>query len=408
MTNNTDIHIIAASEEIKDKTPAELNEELTILSGKFGGTCYAKEGYETIRKQPVEKAIKRAENTAKSGHHSVYQHAMVTMEVQCSKILAMLLNSIGVSNTSEKSARYTKMKPQSELEEQLYYKWHDIFANLIKKEYADKFTEKEIDKLAFENARYMISVFTPTSMVYSLPFRNIFYVMDWAESMEKNLSNLKGDFNQRLKEEVNGLRLELLKIIGNKQNFHDNKNEYFRFMPVQATGMKEDDSKDIYGDVYTSNYLASFACVAQEQRHRTLKVKINFSGDDAGEYGFYVPLLIKKYNMEDEWLSDLGSVKDVYPQATLLHVTEQGIFEDFALKCKERMCGRAQLEIMNLNAWMTEQFIAHKEELSNANRKRLENMISDGGKPCARCSFKDFECHEGCKWGPAGALNRLI
>ena len=174
MINNTDIHIIAASEEIKDKTPAELNEELTILSGKFGGTCYAKEGYETIKQQPVEKAIKRAENTAKNGHHSVYQHAMVTMEIQCSKILAMLLNSIGVSNTSEKSARYTKMKPQSELEEQLYYKWHDIFANLIKKEYADKFTEKEIDKLAFENARYMISVFTPTSMVYSLPFRNIF------------------------------------------------------------------------------------------------------------------------------------------------------------------------------------------------------------------------------------------
>lgn len=408
MTNNTDIHIIAASEEIKDKTPAELNEELTILSGKFGGTCYAKEGYETIKQQPVEKAIKRAENTAKNGHHSVYQHAMVTMEVQCSKILAMLLNSIGVSNTSEKSARYTKMKPQSELEEQLYYKWHDIFADLIQKEYADKFIEKEIDKLAFENARYMISVFTPTSMVYSLPFRNIFYVMDWAESMEKNLSNLKGDFNQRLKEEVNGLRLELLKIIGNKQNFHDNKNEYFRFMPVQATGMKEDDSKDIYGDVYTSNYLASFACVAQEQRHRTLKVKINFSGDDAGEYGFYVPLLIKKYNMEDEWLSDLGSVKDVYPQATLLHVTEQGIFEDFALKCKERMCGRAQLEIMNLNAWMTGQFIEHKEELSKANRKRLENMISDEGKPCARCSFKDFECQEGCKWGPSGALERLI
>ena len=408
MTNNTDIHVIAVSEEIKDKTPAELNEELTVFSGKLGGTCYAKEGYETIRKQPVEKAISRAENTAKNGHHSVYQHAMVTMEIQCSKILAMLLNSIGVSNTSEKSARYTKMKPQSELEEQLYSKWHDIFSDLIQKEYADKFTPKEVDKLAFENARYMISVFTPTSMVYSIPFRNIFYVIDWAESMENNLSNLKGGFNQRLKNEVNGLRLELLKIIGNKQNFHDNKNEYFRFMPVQATGVKEEDSKDIYGDVYTSNYLASFACVAQEQRHRTLRVKINFTGDDAGEYGFYVPLLIKKYNMEDEWLSDLESVKDVYPQATLLYVTEQGIFEDFVLKCKERMCGRAQLEIMNLNAWMTSQFIMHKEELSKANRKRLENMISDDKKPCARCSFKDFECQEGCKWGAYEALGRLI
>ena len=29
---------------------------------------------------------------------------------------------------------------------------------LIMKEYPDKFSEKEVDKLAFENARYMISV----------------------------------------------------------------------------------------------------------------------------------------------------------------------------------------------------------------------------------------------------------
>ena len=42
------IQPIAVSEEIEQFDPQEMNEKLTILSGKFGGTCYAKEGYETI------------------------------------------------------------------------------------------------------------------------------------------------------------------------------------------------------------------------------------------------------------------------------------------------------------------------------------------------------------------------
>ncbi len=401
------VQAIAVTREIENLSPIQMNDSLTILSGKFGGTCYAKEGYETIKTQPIEKALSRAENTAKSGHHSVYQHGCVTMEVKCSKMLAMLLNSIGISNTSEKSARYTKMQPKSALEEKLYYKWHDIFVKLINEEYQDTFTEKEVDKLAFENARYMISVFTPTSMVYTLPFRNIFYVLDWCEGMIENLSKLEGGFNQKLREELIELVDALSGVVGDKRNFHDNKKEHFRFMPYQATGELEDDSLPYYGDVYTSNYLASFACIAQEQRHRTLRVKINFSGKDAEEYGFYVPEMIKNTVYEQGWIEDLRSVKEYYPQATLLFVTEQGIFEDFQLKCKERMCGRAQLEIMKLNEWMTEQFMDHKECLSRANQKRLECMTPNGDV-CPRCMFKDFACQEGCKWGPKGALNRLI
>lgn len=118
----TTIQTIAATTECNDVIPEQMNTELTILSGKFAGTCYAKEGYQTIRTQPVERAVKRAEGTAERGHHSVFQHCMVTMEIQCPKIIAMLLNSIGVSNTSEKSARYTKMQPQTEKEREFYEK----------------------------------------------------------------------------------------------------------------------------------------------------------------------------------------------------------------------------------------------------------------------------------------------
>ena len=401
------INMIAATRECDNVNPVQMNEEMTVLSGKFGGTCYAADGYETIKAQPVEKALKRAESTAVRGHHSVFQHCMITMEIQCSKIIAMLLNSIGISNTSEKSARYTKMKPQTEREELLYQKWHDIFVRKINEVYPQMFTEKEADKLAYENARYMISVFCPTSMVYSVPFRNIFYILDWTASMTDNLLKLDGGFNKRLAEELKELRKELLHVVGEKENFHDNKNEYFRFMPVQATGEKDDDNKEYFGDVYTAKFPASFAQVAQEQRHRTLRVKINFSGDNPEEYGFYVPELIRETELETEWLSDMRSIGEVYPQGVLVSVTEQGLFEDFVLKSKERMCGRAQLEIMRLTEQMTEKFIENRENLSTANKKRLES-VTEQTKPCARCGFTDFVCSEGCKWGKKNALIRKI
>ena len=400
------IETIALTKEVEQISPEELNYEQTLLSGKFGGTCYAKEGYATIRTQPEEKALNRAISTADRGHHSVFQHGVVNMEIICPKMIAMLLNSIGVSNTSEKSARYTQMKPDTEAEQVLYRKWHDILYQQIEKHYASRFTPKEIDKLAYENARYMISVFCETSMVYSLPFRNIFYVMDWIEQMEQNLAQMDGSFNKRLYQELGLLKEAFLGVVG-KVNFHDNKNEYFRFMPVQATGEYDDDNIEYYGDVYTAKFLASFAQVAQEQRHRTTRVKINFSGKNPSEFGFFVPPILKGTEYEREWLTDIESVGEVYPQGMLVSVTEQGLFEDFALKCKERMCGRAQLEIMQVSEQLVERFIQNKDKLSRANQKRLDQM-TEAGKPCARCGYADFTCTEGCTWGKKGALERLI
>lgn len=400
------IDTIARTTEAGALSPEQLNEEQTLLSGKFGGTCYAKEGYETIRQQPLEKALKRAERTAQSGHHSVFQHGMVTMEIVCPKMIAMLLNSIGISNTSEKSARYTQMRPETELENELYKKWHDKIFSEIERVYGDLFEDRERDKLAYENARYMISVFCETSMVYSLPFRNIFYVMDFTDRMVESLEKLDGGFNERLKKELKSLKAAFLGVVG-KQNFHETKNDYFRFMPVQATGVFDDDNIEYYGDVYTAKLQASFAQVAQQQRHRTTRVKINFSGKDAEEFGFYIPPILKGTPLEEEWLGDIRSVKEVYPQGTLVSVTEQGLFEDFVLKCKERMCGRAQLEIMEDTALLISRFAKHPENLSGANRKRLERLLIDD-KPCARCGYPDFTCTEGCKWGIKGALSRKI
>ena len=402
----TEMNVIALTEEVGQVTPEELNRKQTLLGGKFGGTCYAAEGYATIRSQPEEKAFQRAERTAASGHHSVFQHGMVTMEVHCPKIIAMLLNSIGVSNTSEKSARYTAMQPETELELELYGKWQGIFVRKIEEHYGNRLNRRDVEKLAGENARYMISVFCATSMVYSLPFRNIFYVLDWAERMQENLRGMAGGFNKRLSKEIAGLIQSLSQVAGGR-NFHDNKQEYFRFMPVQATGQYDDDNAEYYGDVYTAKFLSTFAQAAQEQRHRTTRVKINFGGDHPAEYGFYVPVPLRGTKWEKEWLADMEQVSSVYPQGILVSVTEQGLFEDFALKCKERMCGRAQLEIMQMTEELFKRFLAHKENLSKANRGRLEAMM-ENGSPCPRCGYRDFVCQEGCSWGKKEALTRLI
>lgn len=401
------IHTLAVSRETGDLEPQEMNRELTFLSGKFAGTCYAADGYETVKTQPADKIMKRAASTAASGHHSVFQHSMVTMEIQCPKIIAMLLNSIGVSNTSEKSARYTRMQPATELEAELYEKWHGIFTDRIHEMYGERFTERERDKLANENARYMLSVFCPTSMVYSLPFRNIFYVIDWAGAMQENLQGMSGGFNKRLEKELQNLVRALSAVVGGQENFHDNKNEYFRFMPVQANGQYDDDNLEYFGDVYTAKFYASFAQVAQEQRHRTLRVKMNFSGKEPGEYGYYVPEILDSEDLKQAWLKDISSVGGEYPQGMMVSVTEQGLFEDFVLKCKERMCGRAQLEIMRITERLTEKFIKNRQNLSAANQKRLKS-ITENEKPCARCRYADFVCREGCKWGAEGALNRKI
>ena len=74
----------------------------------------------------------------------------------------------------------------------------------------------------------------------------------------------------------------------------------------------------------------------------------------------------------------MRSIKEIYPQGTLVSVTEQGLFEDFVLKSKERMCGRAQLEIMRITEQLTQKFVENADNLSTANKKRLKTSQKAG------------------------------
>ena len=446
--------------EGKPISSGNIRRDFEILSGKEAGICYSKENYLSDEIQNTDNAIKRAAFTAKNRHLSVFEHCNINLILETNKAVAMVLNSLGVYTTSEKSARYTAMVPQTDREEELYKKWLGILHKEILKQYPDiddivlskkmckkmgveyskiivngsisqikddEWLEEELRvekaskeipsyKLAQENARYMLSVFTPTVMGYTVSYRQLNRICDLIENYLNN-GNDRTDFGAKLRphlEELVRTFKELLPSSLYKEDIQlkDNKNQYIRFIEagigVQAERnlvKKLTEKQSTFGDSYTAVYSGSLAMLAQAQRHRTLKYTMYL---DKAEQ-FYVPSILREAGLTAEWLSDINSIADVFPQGTLVRITEQGTFEDFALKCKERLCGRAQLEITKSTEELVKNFYYNRKNISFINRETIESMYdSNKDRVKARCEYKDFKCTEGCRWGANEALTRKI
>ena len=480
--------VVARTFEVGAEHDTELiNKELTVFSGKAAGVCYMPEDYAENGIQDADKALKRAEGNSKSGHHSVYEHGQISFVVKTSKMMAMVLNSLGVYTTSEKSARYTKMQPETELELELYNKWKGKVQSLILSRYPDtddallntrlckklgienkkivknniiEVSSENIDilgssekiilaadildelknsetlpsyKLAQENARYMISVFTPTTMMYTVSFRQLHLVIDYLFKLEANCDNLNDEFSKKLMIDARELRKAFEEQLGEKR-IYENKNQYIRFLEYQHKGdlvgifnrkwkpveeneklrekFLKDGKKEVIGDSYTLVYTGSLAMLAQAQRHRTIRYTMYMK--EVGEFGFYIPPIVADAGLTEEWCKDIESVAYCIPQGTMVRITEQGIFEDLVLKCKERLCGRAQLEIALSTKHNLEKFTSLEglSKLSRLNINLLETITvpfedGKGFKVVPKCQFSDFTCTEGCQWG-AKAFNRLI
>ena len=117
---------------------------------------------------------------------------------------------------------------------------------------------------------------------------------------------------------------------------------------------------------------------------------------------YYVPPIIKDTELEIEWIKDISSLKDFFPQGMLVHVNERGTIENFTMKCMERLCGAAQLEIMEQTKEIMNKYIdAVKEE------KELYEYLLPYSKG-ARCAFPNWKCNLPCIFGGKNAMNRLI
>ena len=236
-------------------------EEAVLFSGKSAGICYLPDKVETLWSEPEEKTLKRANSNIALGHHSVFGHATYNLILEdVPKILAMVLNNEKAYTTSEKSARYTVMASSNPKEKQLYEKWCKIYEEKIKEVYPN-FEERNIQKLAQENARYLISVFTPaTTMEYTVNFEQLNYIISWAkEYIEKTPNN---EFSIKLKEVFK----DFLKALPNLEVDGLNSGMKQRSFSLFGTRIRNEE----FGENYSVNYYASFAELAQAQRHRTL------------------------------------------------------------------------------------------------------------------------------------------
>lgn len=370
-------------------------DEALDFGGKSAGICYMPDTFNTLLNEPLAKTRKRTEQTLISGHHSVYDHAVYNLLLEdMPKFIAMVLNNEKMYTTSEKSARYTKMELTPK-EAVLYTKWVEIFTNVTYKEYPF-ISATQVHKLAQENARYLTSVFTPTTMEYTVSLRQINYIRSMMEQFIKNTPN--SSFTIQIKSHM--------------QDFIDQT----AFLAVDGLVNTNrslslfDDSRhnrmEHFSDTYCTTYYASFAMLAQAQRHRTLDYKMLLQ---ESMMSFYVPPIIRASKcgndtLEKMWLYDISSVADIFPQGMIVQINERGTYENFMLKCQERLCGVAQLEIMQA----TEETFTDYIENSNKYSGIIIDYVSKGYDVQPRCTFPNYVCKSPCVWGSRDAFTRFI
>ena len=375
-------------------------ENALLFSGRIAGVCYDKEGFEHLEKEDISNTQKRINNTLENDHHSVYDHIMINFNiVGIPKRLAMVLNNEHQYTTSEKSARYTDVTYKNgsiltEREVTLYNKWNERFKELIKENYPD-FTNFKIKTLAQENARYLITVFVPTEMVYSTTLRQINYIASIMQKyieehnesndyLEKNLSLCMQDFIKELD------RLNVL----DKRLMHNSKNRN-----ISLFGKDLEKREEIFSHIYSVNYEASYASLAQAQRHRTLFYQMERM--DEKKY-FVPPILNKKEEYIKEWTQDIKSVSNVVPQGEIILINETGTYDNFILKTKERLCTAAQLEVMKATR---DTLLKYKDALEK-NDHYLKEDIKKYVKG-ARCTF-GYNCTKKCNFKEGITLEREI
>ena len=370
-------------------------EEALLFSGREAGICYMPDSFDALSSEPEDATIRRALGTLKSGHHSVMGHVSYNLILEdAPKIIAMLLNNEHEYNTSEKSARYTTMKTTA-LEQQIYEKWIAKFERLIAAEYP-QIGEKAVHKLALENARYFISVFTPaTTMGYTVTLRQANYIINW--SMNLALRAPENVFLEQLSPFLVELAAQLKQLVG-VDGLCDNKGRGFTLFSnaVRATE---------WGESYSVNYKGTFSQLAQAQRHRSLFYEMRIP--DLNDVRFYVPPIIHDFELNNEYLSDMEKLANRFPQGMLVEINERGTAEKFVEKCQERLCGAAQREICIRTRNTLEQYYANTSIAHRGAYQGVHNLLEPYlGK--TKCQFGHYSCSRPCPLGPAMAFERLV
>ncbi len=370
-------------ENIKDFIRTE---EIKI-SGKSAAMCYLKDDFGKILANN-EGAALRFSKVVATHHHSIAEHAHVEVIITgISKVLAMILNNQRIYCTSEKSGRYTDMSTSVYQDEKRRYDtWYRRLYDVLMSR-ADSMTfsknenpEQVIDKLAKENARYVLDIFSPiVSMCYTCSLSQWNYLAQWMREaiprldyqlkhshddigMVSYCSNLKDEF-EKFSQCIEDAGLIIPGLINRKgrkiDTMIDNYSSIYGRLKSTADMLLEYPTVDVLDDNIVVRYKASFAAMAQLQRHRTSRFTMSvvheggaiFRTADCYDYDrrmtYFCPtVLCGMEYVYKEWNSDMNLVArhQTLPIATKIAFKMTTTFEDFRQIMMERCCGRAQFE----------------------------------------------------------------
>ena len=235
----------------------------------------------------------------------------------------------------------------------------------------------------------------PTQMGYTTTFRQINYIASYMkEYIDK--ANPQSLFDMRLSVSMYNFLDELRRLDILEERLM--RNEKHRSLSI--FGKDLDKNSDIFANVYSTVYEGSFAQYAQAHRHRTLDYQLEF----LKEAKFFIPPIIASdEKLVKQWIRDMKAVSEYTPQGQLVRIIEMGTYDNFILKCKERLCSAAQLEIMNQTK---ETLTKYYETLKASGSYLAEDM--ENYTHGARCTFPDFDCSLACGFKEGISLTRRI
>ena len=459
----------------KDVLTDEDYKQMQELSGANAGICYMAADSHTVeplpQKSPLgdageadyftsskaigEKAINRFKKCVIDKHHSVADHVWIELRLSgVSKMLAMWLNLLRFSNTSEKSGRYTRMTCISDNVEAAYSKWEQKCLDYVGRRYPEMPQYKQAG-LAKENARFMLGILDPvTTLGYSTSWRCWNYIIDWTEHCWDWAC--KGGYTRetlppfyaRLCEELESLHDELIALGLRVEGMTDSKYPFPDMLhyPVKdealPLGGVHDDMAltksgwttraqglhafDISNGVCTLTARLSFNAAAQLLRHRRLTVHLYPCLEELGiaccddnvmlstdttdtiymyrkEYYVKPAGFVEDTSDWQDWVRDLYALSSAEnPRiGETVWLKASGALVDILAVVTERSCGGAQFEIRNLAQQLVQRLSCWDriESLDYADRvllRKFKQELTDGVRPYTRC--RKNKCNTPCIW----------